>query len=225
MTIDFALRAIRDRTSRFPELASSHHFTFDRHLPDNTGSPEIAVIGLNPGLSKYEAKEQSVGHRKPCQEESSQHDFRRGDFPPNTKRWFDLIRKFCGAGNVTTSEFFFWSSKTAGQAFRNQFGCDISKSNHLNFCKDMNDVLFRSYPIRLVVSPGLGGIRIAKKRYDLELIRCIRCPVTNHRLVEQYRYGSRDWIFTKHWTGARGFSKAQRDVVEAEIQMALGTER
>jgi hypothetical protein len=221
MTIDIALREIRNRSARFPELASSHHFTFDRHLPDNTTIPELAVVGINPGLSTAEINTRREDRPLVCHEESSQHDFRRGSIPHNTKQWFRNIRDFCGTQSVTTTEFFFWSSRNAGNDFTHRFGSKLGKSKHLPFCRDMNQVLIKHYPIKLIVSPGLGSIKFARRLYGMEPVDCIRCPETNHRLVERFRCDGRTWLFTKHWTGARGFSNAQRNIVREQIQQAL----
>jgi hypothetical protein len=221
MKIDSALRDIRNRTDRFPELASSHHFTFDRHLPDNSGKPELAVIGMNPGLSAAEASLDTDTNYQRCHEESSRHDFRHGKLPHNTKRWFSNIREYCGTSNVTTTEFFFWSSKNTGNDFARQFGCKFAKSKHLPFCRDMNQMLIESYPIKLLVSPGLGSIKFARRLYGMKRTDCIRCPETNHRLVERFRWGELTWLFTKHWTGAHGFSNAQRNIVREQIRLAL----
>jgi len=220
MVINTALQRIRNRTARFPELASSYHFTFDRHLPDNTGAPELAVIGMNPGLSAAEAKVSEKNRSLGCQEESSRHDFRHGTIPPNTQQWFRHIREYCGTSNVTTTEFFFWSSRNAGNDFARRFGSRLARSKHLPFCRDMNQVLINHYPIKLIVSPGLGSIKFARRLYGMERVDCIRCPETNHRLVERFRCGGRTWLFTKHWTGARGFSNAQRNIVREQIQLA-----
>jgi len=41
------------------------------------------------------------------------------------------------------------------------------------------------------------------------------------RVLEHYRDKHRPWLFTKHWTGSRGFTVAQRDAIRVYLEQNL----
>lgn len=214
MSITDALQNIRSYTNRHTELREAEYFIFDRHLFDSKGPPDALLLGINP----KESGDFVPGHSV-CQEISSEHDFRKG-LPQRraTNNWLKNVQEMLGGDNVTTSEFFFWASANTGEAFYKRFHYPFTNNPHLRFCMRMNNVLISEYGIRRIVCPGLVNTKIAKDNYELKHEKTVRCPVTSHRLIEHFSDVRSDWIFTKHWTGARGFSLTQKQLIKSYLR-------
>jgi hypothetical protein len=82
----------------------------------------------------------------------------------------------------------------------------------------MNQVLIREYAIAKIVCPGLTSAKFAKELYGLQHKITVRCPSTNNRLIEHFGYGDSNWVFTKHWTGGRGFTLDQKQIVKTYLR-------
>lgn len=203
------IERIRKYTQENSELLAAHHFLFDLRL--NPAGVDYCVMGINPG----ETDDEKSGCPGPT-EETSLFDFHaqygRG---PSSTRWLANINFFLNTDRVVLGEYFFWSSANAEAEFAERFG-PLRLSPHLKFCRDMNLELIENYKPKAVISPGLGMARIASNLYGLELVASEKSANGNN-LIFHYSDGKRPWIFTKHWTGARGFSKPQRDQVQSYI--------
>jgi hypothetical protein len=209
------LARIREYTRKHPELREAHHFLFDLPLTRESANVKFLVFGLNPGESDHDWRIAS----SPT-EESREFDFheRSGNPSPGREKWPKNCRFFLGTSNVVFSEFFFWSSKDSDKQFRQRFG-PIGQSPHLGFCSELNMRLIDHHQPKAIVCPGLPSpsyTKLVLSLYRLRFADTLRSD-RGHRLVERYHDGVRPWLFTKHWTGARGFSNVQREAVREYI--------
>lgn len=214
------LKKIRGRTLEYEELRSAHHFLFA--LPRNAENAErikIAIIGINPGESRSDWSSAP----KSGQEESFEIDFHSvaASRAPASKRWLGHVDYFTDMAPSILTEMFFWSSKNL-DAFKVRFG-ELSKSPHLDFCKECNLELFNRLMPDVIIGPGLGMLNVAKEVFALTKLRHpFRCDVTGHRLVEEYTDGVRPWLFTKHWSGSRAFTNFQKEAIRDRIKGVMG---
>ncbi|MEQ9506273.1 MAG: hypothetical protein RLO80_08365 [Hyphomonas sp.] len=217
MTPGDCIDTIEKYTKRHLELRRAHHFLFDLPLGNPTLSTDILVMGLNPG-------EHARCGYPDCPhftQETSQFDFHT-EYGGGVRDvdWNRHVQYYCGTLQVVQSEFFFWSSRRIGKPFEERFGQSLWKCReHLEFCKTMNLHLIRHRQPKLIIAPGLGaGDRLATM-YGLRKTRGPLLAANNHRLVEYYKDSEdRSWLFTKHWSGARGLSSDQRAKIKAAIQ-------
>ena len=203
------------------ELMKSHHFLFNLPQPGaDLEKIDFIVFGINPGESDEDWK----AIDQPLQQETHLEDFhekyRDGR---NEVAWTSKIRKYCGTDNVVQTEAFFWSSKRVNeQHFDRRFGYSFNSERckkHLRFCAELNSELISNYRPKAIIAPGLNLIDILPSIYNLVPSCIIKCPKTGHRLVEKY-YSSEKlpWIFTKHWSGARGMTQEQTDIISKYIK-------
>lgn len=113
---------------------------------------------------------------------------------------------------------FFWSSKDLTE-FRRRFG-SLEKSPHLCFCTRLNKELVNEHMPNAVIFTGVTYSKLIADLYDLKYEDRLMA-VNGHRLVERFTDGVRPWIFTKHWSGSRGFSKGQRYAIKNYIAQKL----
>jgi hypothetical protein len=202
------IEEIRLYTCQNPELLQAHHFLFDLRLSEK--EPQYVVMGINPGETTVD----SALHRGPT-EETSEFDYHaKAGRGKSSKRWLTEVEFFLQTDRVVLSEYFFWSSQDMKQ-FKELFG-SFEKSRHLPFCRDMNMQLINRYQPRAIISPGLRAAKTVAPLYDLKHVRSIKAN-NGHTLIEHFSGESRPWIFTKHWTGSRGFSNAQRQQIRSYI--------
>jgi hypothetical protein len=129
----------------------------------------------------------------------------------------DRALYFSGGRSVVFSELFFWSSNNQNE-FKERYG-ELWKSPHLNFCTEKNELLLQEYRPKAVIFVGLGpAVRLAT---FFALTHIDTLNDGTHRLVEYYHDNNRPWFFTKHWTGAFGFSKVQMDAIKHYIDKNL----
>ena len=209
------IQRIRDYTVAHEELLRAHHFTFDLPLTPHT-HPTCLVMGINPG----EVAEDFSFHPGPT-EETRDFDFHALVRPSRgARRWRSTVRRMCGE-QTTITEAFFWSSPTVA-SMRERFGSTLGHSHHLDFCTATNKALLDRFMPRCVVCPGLGMEKLLTRHYRLEKQETVRCDEGKHRLVLVCSDGDRPWLLTKHWTGSRGFSAHQREVVKEAIRKHAG---
>jgi hypothetical protein len=80
----------------------------------------------------------------------------------------------------------------------------------------MNKVLITEYNPTMVISPGLSQAESAAKPFGLKFTRTFSSQ--GKRLVEHYHDSKRCWFFTRHWSGAFGFSTAQKNAIKEYLQ-------
>ncbi|MEM9421576.1 MAG: hypothetical protein AAF986_03565 [Pseudomonadota bacterium] len=213
--IDSILQSIRDYQSKHADLQACHHFTFDRRVNADGVKPVVAVIGMNPGEVKKDWRDFPTS--TPL-EESSEFDFRDGQKRPrNSTKWLNNIGRFLDGKPATTTEFFLWSTPDTDESFVERFGHAFEDSPHFDFCTKSNLALLEAHDIQLVVCPGLKSLEIANGRYGLRHVDTMRDERDGHRLVEHYEGQSRTWLFTKHWSGSRGFDAEQMNLIKEYI--------
>jgi len=213
--LDSNIEAIRRYTAEHTELHKAHHFLYDLPLNKDAGLPEVVVMGISPG--------ETPADRDACPgptEETWRYDFHehsRSGRSPGSKRWRELTAKFIGGRSVVFTELFFWSSNNHAELlkrFESLWG-----SIHLKFCIDMNRDLIEVYQPKAVIFVGLSNSKKAADAFELEHVETHRIGGT--RVVERYRDKQRPWFFTKHWTGSRGFTMAQRDAIRVYLEQNL----
>lgn len=200
-------------TAEHEELQQAHHWLFDlKSSPDSI--PEVAIVGLNPGewYRDWEICPTPT-------EESSRYDFHevhgegRASLP-----WTRLCNFFVGGRPFVQTELFFWSSRNSKQ-LEERYG-PLRNSPHLAFCRDMNQRLFDKYDVKAVICTGINNDALCRILYGLGPLQHI-VAVEGARVTKLYHDGRRPWLFTKHWTGAFGFSLAQREGVKRSIEDSI----
>lgn len=200
-------------TARYAELHQAHHWLFDLKSPAGA-FPEVAVAGLNPGESR---RDWAICPYST--EETSRHDFHevygagRASIP-----WTRHCNFYLGGRTFVQTELFFWSSSNTKQ-LEERYG-RLRTSPHLAFCRDMNRRLFNAYGVKAVICTGINNDSLCGSLYGLGPLRQT-VIVDGTRVAKLYHDGLRPWLFTKHWTGAFGFSRAQRERVKLEIDGLL----
>ena len=130
--------------------------------------------------------------------------------------WTNRINDYVGGQPFVMTELFFWSSRNLEQ-FRERFGV-LENSPHLDFCIKKNKNLIHFHKPSAVICPGLSLISPCTKMFDLAHARTGR-RTDGSRVYEIYT-GDHElpWIFTKHWTGARGFTNEDKYLIKEAIQ-------
>lgn len=206
---------VREYQQQHRELLKSHHFVVAVPLNKGADTFEYLVMGLNPG----EQDGNWLAHSGPT-EETVDYDWL--DCIPRTdssKRWRTKVEYFCGTTNVLQSDLFFWSTNNIGSAFVDRFGTAFRKSPHLQFCCEINLKLVDLTQPKAVVAPGITHADEFAHRYGLSPVNSI-VTEDGHRLIAHFERDRIPWIFTKHWTGSRGFSAAQAELVRGYISQA-----
>jgi hypothetical protein len=197
--------AIRNYTNAHPHLGGCHHFSFDFRLGKSERAGFI-VMGMNPG----ETQDDRDFAPAPC-EESSLVDYRQGIDSRARARWFSTCRMMLGTDEIALTEVCFWSSPTFTE-FVTRAGPEHLAA-HLAFCRAQNERLIAYHQPRAVALPGLSLIQTVASLYGLTHVETIRFGPQGPRLVEAYVRDGTPWVFTKHWSGARGFSTGQKRIV------------
>jgi hypothetical protein len=202
------IEEITTYTARYPELQEAHHFIYDLRRP-SSDKPMFVVMGINPGESNSDWE--LVCERR---EETSRHDFHaKGGPSRSARRWASDAQYYLDNAPYVLAEVFLWSSKGMAQ-FGERFG-SLKKSPHLPICTKMNKEIIEVYKPKAVVLPGIGMTDICASLYELEQVNSVNN--SRGRVIEHYTDGTRPWIFTKHWTGARGFTVADRITIKDYI--------
>lgn len=209
------IETIRRYTKEHPELREAHHFLYDLPLNESVGPCELVVMGINPGETQVD--------RDACPgptEETSKYDFHEhspSGRSKGSKRWRNLTVEFTGGRSVVFTELFFWSSRNNAELVK-RFG-SLWYSRHLQFCIDKNKDLIDVYQPKAVIFVGLSNSKKAAHAFGLQSVETH--DVDGTRVVEHYRDENRSWLFTKHWTGSRGFSRPQRDAIKTYLERNL----
>jgi hypothetical protein len=201
-------------TAEHPELIAAHHFLYDLRQPCE-GTPRFVVMGVNPGETPHDWE-----IAPDPTEETSRFDFHveRG-CGRSAIRWSKAASYFLDGADYVLAELFFWSSRDS-RVFAARFG-RLSKSRHLPLCVEMNLDLIDVYQPAAVVLPGLTHVKLVQNLYGLTPVSVVHDG--SRRVAELYTDGARPWVFTKHWTAAFGFSKAQREMAREAIRTATPT--
>ncbi len=215
--LDEQITCIDVYTKKHPELQQAHHFLYNLPLSKDTKCGDYIVMGINPG----EGNNDWVIEPDRTQE-TSKYDFHEVKGKGRKYvRWNSHIRNFLpDTENVIQTELCFWSSK-GGDKFTERFG-ELLYSEHLSFCTQMNKILLDHYKPKAVIFPGLSVIPIAFYEYGLDYKDTVldtNDTKKNHRLVVEFYDGQRPWIFTKHWSGSRGFSGDQKQIIKNYISV------
>jgi len=211
------LKEIRDYQQAHADLKLAHNFLFDLPIRGRTMRADVIVMGVNPGEAKRHTMEGSL------HEESREHDFHE---EPKGRgraslRWSKLVLDHSFGRPVVQSEFFLWSSRNLSAEFQQRYG-SLSQSQHLIFCRKQNLRLLAVHQPRIILCPGFGALDLfAAEMYSLNRV-CVKRTDRGHRLIAHYERDGIPWVFTKHWTGARGFTQEQRNAIKAYIGNILG---
>lgn len=203
-----ALEEIRNYTTANPALRACHHFSFDFRLGAFDRATFI-IMGLNPGETPDD-----YGVAPGPAEESSLVDYRQGVDSPSRRRWFRTCREIVGGDSVTLSELFFWSSPDL-RILQARLG-PLARSPHAAFCRDLNQRLIAAHQPAAVVLPGLSLIPLAAALYGLTLVTTLHDA--KGRLIVHCEQNGLPWIFTRHWSGARGFTRESRETISAYLR-------
>lgn len=207
------IKEIEAYTAKHASLQQAHHWLFDLKSPPDS-IPEVALVGINPG--EWPGDWEICPHPT---EETSRFDFHdaygngRAAIP-----WTQLCNRYLGNRPFVQTELFFWSSSNLKQ-LEERYG-RLRHSPHLGFCRDMNQRLFDAYDVKAVVSPGINNDEICSSLYGLGPLQQ-EVRVQDVRIAKLYHDGRRPWVFTKHWTGAFGFTRAQKDGVKSVLEEVL----
>lgn len=213
--LDAAIQQIRNYTTNHTELRAAHHFLYDLPLDKGAGTPEVVVMGINPG----ETERDRQAYPGPT-EETWNHDFHERASVGRSRgsdQWRRNAAFFADGKAVVFTELFLWSSRN-GEEFKQRFG-PVWGSRHLSFCTEMNQTLLSEYQPKSVIFVGVSDSAKVAKEFGLTPVYTF--VNNNHRLLEHFRDNFRPWFFTKHWSGSFGFSKVQKRAIKEYIQGAI----
>lgn len=213
--LDSNIEVIRRYTAADPELRKAHHFLYDLPLDKSVGTPEVVVMGINPGETQIDRD----AYDGPTEETWSFdfHEHAAAGRSLGSKRWRKLTQDFVGEKSVIFTEFFFWSSNNQRELVA-RFG-PLWTSPHINFCIKMNQTLIEAYQPKAVIFVGLSGSKKVANEFGLRSIHTLK--MHGHRLVDHYQDEHRPWLFTKHWTGSRGFTTPQKHTIKSYLHQHL----
>jgi len=202
------LEETRQYTKEHSELQLAHHFLFalfDAKLIQKSGDTRYLIMGINPG---EHSQDWECAPCPPVHEESFEIDFheqyRNGR---DAVKWTRTIENFCDTKKYMQSEMFFWSSNNVNE-LEQRYG-PVLNNKHLAFCNRLNRELINLTSPDAIIVPGIGSSKIMSANYDLTFVETVKDPENEHKLCERYTDENRTWLFTKHWSGAFGFSKNQ----------------
>ncbi|WP_155841912.1 MULTISPECIES: hypothetical protein [Hyphomonas] len=205
-------------THAFSELKSSHHFLYDFPWDAGDTSFDRVIFGINPGETKQDWKTCPDSAQPQTRVRNFRDEYQVNRLSTNSVKWRNCVEYYCGLKGSLQTEFFFWSSPRTNSKFVERFGRPLEEcEDHLKFCMRMNKILLDEVKPKSVIAPGLSSAKFAKY-YSLSFESIIRAS-NHHRLVELWRDESGlPWLFTKHWTGARFFTKDQKEDIRAAIK-------
>ena len=197
-------------TKAHDDLSESHHWLFD--LPpfkDEPFNPKHIVFGINPGEGKERPPKQT--------EETRFFDFHEENEKGSREKikWTKKLLDILETRRIIQTELIFWSTKTV-RVLNDRFG-PLKRNPHLSFCCEKNRQLIEYHKPDSIICPGLGMLEVSVQAFGLNKIETIRAS-NGHRLIEHYTDGKRDWVFTKHFSGARGFTNEQKNAIKSYIQ-------
>lgn len=198
-------------TKAHDDLSESHHWLFD--LPpfkDEPFDPKHIVFGINPGEGKERLCLSQTEETRffDCHEEYSGKGAR--EKIGWTKKLFDILE----TRRIIQTELIFWSTKTVG-VLNERFG-PLKRNPHLSFCCEKNRQLIDYHNPESIICPGLGMLEVTVQAFGLNRIDSIKAS-NGDRLIEHYSDGTRDWVFTKHFSGAFGFTNEQKNAIKSYI--------
>ena len=224
-SISESLKRIRSYTEDNNDLKQCHHFLFnaiykrENRINNLNSRADVIVMSINPAETKkdYEYKGSTPT------ENSNERDFHEHLSPENisqsAKNWNRKTKIFCEdlfGENINETAFFFWSSANKGDKFTKTFGNKWKSKEclkHLNFCKEQNINLIRYHQPKIIIAPGIGDAEYFSKIYEMDHIGTIKDDDNGHRLIEHFEIQNIPFVFTKHWTGAYGFSNRQEEII------------
>lgn len=191
-----------------PDLHQSHHFLFGKFTQRELSSPNVLLMGFNPGETKQDWLK-TKGSRS---EESLLIDFHSDHPTPSAKRWYSAIDFFLPNSNIIMTELFFWSTSNIAELER-KYGTLDSRNKHLDFCTGINHQLIEALNTKLIIFSGLTHLKRVAKIFGLTVLN-IESVDGSKVAALAIDEKNRKWIFTKHWTGSFGFTMRQRNAVK-----------
>ena len=213
MNLSETLNKIRNYTRENLELQKCHHFLFNLPLDKTSIKADVLVIGLNPG---EHSSDWDYDINTPT-EETHEFDFHeefgkgRASIP-----WSKVCKRCLPDSKIFQSEFFFWSSANTNDEFINRFGYSFKDCPHFDFCKECNLELIRFHKPKLIVATGTSWVDLFSNKYDLRHIKTLKREINKKqgKIICHYEWEDIPFIFTPHWSGARGLNKE----VQSEIK-------
>ncbi len=228
INISESLDSIKRYTKDNEDFKKCHHFLFnaiykrkEREKQNNLNAKaDVIVMSINPAETKKDLKYKGSTPT----ENSHVYDFHshlsEENISQSAKKWETKTEIFCElifGKNINESAFFFWSSANKGKKFTETFGYKWKSKEcfkHFDFCKKRNIELIKYHKPKIVIAPGIGDAKYFSSMYEMKHIDTLRDEhKKTHRLIEEYEFHGIPFIFTKHWTGAFGFSNAQVEQV------------
>ncbi len=219
-----SLKKIRRYTKDNEDLKQCHHFLFNgiynrdtRKEKDVNDKADVIVMSINPADTSADWE-----HWKDTPtENSNEEDFhdKVQKVSASAKAWETKTKIFCEdlfGNKINESAFFFWSSANKGEKFTETFGYKWKSKEcfkHFYFCKERNIELIQYHKPKIVIAPGIGDAEYFSNLYEMKHIDTVVDENNGHRLIEHFEFQDIPFIFTKHWTGARGFSKIQEKII------------
>jgi hypothetical protein len=194
------IEAVRAYTAADPKLRACHHFSYDFRLGAFERA-EYVVMGVNPGETDDDLRTEPGPT-----EESSLFDYRGGVDSQSRRRWFNACRRTLRTDRLALTELVFWSSPDVN-ALRARLG-DLGP--YLGWCRELNQRLLEHHRPRAVVLPGFSFLRETVELYGLKPVASVP-DALGRRLIEHMTRDGQPWVFTKHWSGARGFTREDRE--------------
>lgn len=211
------IEQIRNYTNAHTELRRAHHFNFDlRH--GAAKDVRYVIMGLNPGVGKEWKDYDKNTHS--CREATSESDYYLSYKPREETNWFKRIQRLLpNEAGFTQTERFFWSSTGGIKNFKSNFNTRLSKSPHLEFCKDINNSLIEIYRPQAVICTGLAGLKTLAKLYGLSGEKRKKNPRTGNTLMVHFKdQRGINWICIPHLTGSRGLSNTDMKRIKRLIE-------
>ena len=225
--ISESLEKIRLYTKHNMDLMKCHHFLFNaiykrENRVNLNAKADVIIMSINPAETEDDWK---YYKGKTPAENSNELDFHSYIIDENisasAKRWKTLTKIFCEdlfGNNINESAFFFWSSPDKGEKFKETFGYKWKSNSclkHFNLCKELNIDLIKYHKPKIFIAPGIGDAKYFSNIYEMKYIDTVvfESNGKRHRLIEHFEFQDIPFIFTKHWTGARGFSKIQKEII------------
>ncbi len=211
------LSKIRKYTLKHPELMKCHHFLYDLPL-NKTYTPDVVVLGINPGETEEDFKLTKNIETDYIFEESQQFDFHDLYGKGREKSsWKRKCEEFTGTKNILCSEIFFWSSPHPSEksppnrpqfCFSDRFGYKFEDAPHFDFCTELNIELFEFYKPQYILMPGVSMHEKIAELFNLKFIEVVNVSIKQqtrsrtYKAIIKYMMGKTPFIFTQHISGA-----------------------